>query len=67
MAPEQALCYSVDGRTDIYSFGVVIYRMLAGQVPFGRPTSLANAYAHVNEPPPPTNTPIPDPTNTPIP
>lgn len=52
MAPEQALGQSVDGRTDIYSFGVVIYRLLAGQVPFARSSSMAIAYAHVHETPP---------------
>ena len=52
MAPEQALGQPVDGRTDIYSLGVVIYKMLSGHVPFTRSTSMAIAYAHVHEPPP---------------
>ena len=53
MAPEQALGNAVDARSDIYSFGVVIYRMLSGQTPFSGSTPYAITYAHVNEPPPP--------------
>jgi len=35
MAPEQILCDPLDARTDIYSFGITLFRWLTGQLPFG--------------------------------
>lgn len=53
MAPEQAQDGDIDRRTDLYSLGVVIYKLLTGRVPFSRTTPVATIYAHVNEAPPP--------------
>ena len=53
MSPEQCMGEEIDSRSDIYSLGIVLYEMLAGDVPFKRPTSTAVVLQQVNEPPPP--------------
>lgn len=53
MSPEQARGEAVDARADLFSAGVVLYRMLAGRSPFQRDTSLATLHAVLTEEPRP--------------
>jgi hypothetical protein len=52
IAPEQARGERVDAQTDIYSFGVVLYELLTGEVPYPGENFLSVAMKHVNEPVP---------------
>ena len=51
MAPEQLQGGEVDARSDIFSFGVVLYEMLTGKTPFRGEHEAAMMYSIVNEPP----------------
>jgi len=55
MAPEQAKGQQVDGRADQYSMGVVGYRMITGQLPFGGDSVHTILYKHIFEPAPRTS------------
>src|SRR5215475_6630401 len=56
MSPEHCLGEELDGRSDIYSLGIVLFEMLTGVVPFDSPTTTAIVIKHVNDPPPPPRT-----------
>ncbi|MCL4202085.1 MAG: SUMF1/EgtB/PvdO family nonheme iron enzyme [Pirellulaceae bacterium] len=64
LSPEQGRGKPVDARSDLYSVGVLLYRMLSGRLPFTADSATAMIFQHVYEPPVPLtqvspNTPAP--------
>ncbi len=53
LAPEQVEGKRVDGRADVYALGVVLFEMVAGEVPFRADTEAATALARLHHDPPP--------------
>lgn len=53
MSPEQLNAKRVDGRSDIYSLGVVLFEMLSGSPPFKGSQTMTVIMKHVTEPIPP--------------
>ena len=56
MAPEQVLGQDIDGRADLYSVGVLFYRLLTRELPFQADTAIAMAQKQVAEMPTPLRT-----------
>ena len=57
LAPEQfSGLRNIDGRSDIYSLGIILYQMLAGEVPFKGETPMDVMLKHAEEPPAPLKT-----------
>jgi serine/threonine-protein kinase len=60
MSPEQVEGLAIDARTDIYSFGVTCYHMMAGHPPFVGKGAFEVAVKHVRDEPTPLSTIRPD-------
>lgn len=52
MSPEQCTGKPLDGRSDVYSFGCLMFEMLTGKVPFIGPNAVATILMQINDPPP---------------
>ncbi|HXE58849.1 MAG TPA: serine/threonine-protein kinase, partial [Gemmatimonadales bacterium] len=50
MSPEQARAQTIDGRSDLYSLGIVAYQCLVGEVPYDGDDGFAIGYKHIMEP-----------------
>jgi serine/threonine protein kinase len=60
MSPEQGAGSPLDGRSDIYSLGIIMYEMITGQVPYSAETPIAIVFKHIQDPLPAVRKLVPD-------
>jgi serine/threonine-protein kinase len=53
MSPEQARCWPVDARSDVYSLGVIAYQLIVGEVPFSAGSPTETMHMHITAAPRP--------------
>ena len=61
MSPEQGRAEPLDGRSDLYSLGIILYQCLTGDVPFRAPSAMGIIVKHLQEKPTPVDEAAPQP------
>ncbi|MCA9999251.1 MAG: serine/threonine protein kinase, partial [Anaerolineales bacterium] len=60
MSPEQVRGQELDGRSDLYTMGIILYQLLSGQLPFTAQNQVEYLRHHLRTPPPPLRQVKPD-------